>query len=439
MTTPAAAKEVAKKVISVEVLYLDELGYGPQGQHTRREWRAECLENLLAGKAQFEAWQDSWQNKIDHNLRRVSFSCSVTFEDGTDTSLLHKPYVLDFSGCTFNVLDAREFNFRQLVVFSYATFSFATFRDANFCGVYFGGTTFLKWAFFNNARFVGWTNFGFATFGEGVEFSGSHFTEYANFESVTFNRQCRFYNTFNHDAQVWDKATTFFGKADFENATFKNVGHFEGVKFINQIPSFLGVDTASTRLEFSDDTHFAWHDVTEDAVKRLGHLKRLADEHGQIDQALTFNALELHAKAAQPTASITNKLVTGAYALFSNYGRSFGLPIFWLGFMLWLSFLFALGNAGLQQNVEPSKLCVNLTQNITISKPRAAFEYAMFRASGVLDFNDADKQNHTVNCQLFKQPIEPWWMRAWGIFKAIASLGLLFLAALGLRNNYRIK
>jgi hypothetical protein len=30
-------------------------------------------------------------------------------------------------------------------------------------------------------------------------------------------------------------------------------------------------------------------------------------------------------------------------------------------------------------------------------------------------------------------------MRLWGIFKAIASTALLFLAALGLRNKYRIK
>jgi hypothetical protein len=70
---------------------------------------------------------------------------------------------------------------------------------------------------------------------------------------------------------------------------------------------------------------------------------------------------------------------------------------------------------------------------------RAAFEYAMFRAGGVMDFTDTGKQNNAVNCKLFGIPIEPDGMRFWGIVKSSASLALLFLAALGLRNKYRIK
>jgi hypothetical protein len=56
-----------------------------------------------------------------------------------------------------------------------------------------------------------------------------------------------------------------------------------------------------------------------------------------------------------------------------------------------------------------------------------------------MDFTDTGKQNNVVNCRLFEEPIEPPLMRAWGIFKGIASIALLFLAALGLRNKYRIK
>jgi hypothetical protein len=70
---------------------------------------------------------------------------------------------------------------------------------------------------------------------------------------------------------------------------------------------------------------------------------------------------------------------------------------------------------------------------------RAVAEYAMFRAGGLMDFTDTGKQNNAVNCRLFEEPIEPPLMRAWGIFKGIASIALLFLAALGLRNKYRIK
>ena len=56
-----------------------------------------------------------------------------------------------------------------------------------------------------------------------------------------------------------------------------------------------------------------------------------------------------------------------------------------------------------------------------------------------MDFTDTGKQNNAVNCRLFEEPIEPPLMRVWGIFKGIASIALLFLAALGLRNKYRIK
>jgi hypothetical protein len=78
-------------------------------------------------------------------------------------------------------------------------------------------------------------------------------------------------------------------------------------------------------------------------------------------------------------------------------------------------------------------------QTIHLSGYRAAVEYAVYRAAGVLDFADNDKQTEAINRRLFREPIEPWWMRAYGIFKAIASTALLFLVALGLRNNYRLK
>lgn len=484
------------KVVSVKVLHLDELGYGPQGQYTRRAWRAECLEKLFAGKDQFENWQQSWQNKINKKLPTVSFDCELQYEDGSLQRVEKSvPYALDFAGEWFDLrLNLSNYNFNLPIIFigamfdglanfGSATFGWVNFSSATFAGgAHFSNATFTGGADFDNTKFVSYAgfhsvsfavfaNFGSATFTEdahfgsviftgdagfsrvaftgeagfrGATFTGdayfisATFTGRANFKLTTFNQLCLFDNHDNENARQWNKATKFDSKADFENATFKNVGHFERVKFTNHIPSFLGVDTASTRLEFSDDTHFARHDVSEDAVRRLGHLKRLADEHGQIDQALTFNALELHAKAAQLTASLATKFVTGAYEVFSDYGRFFTLPIGWLGFFLCLSFLFGLISPYV--NVAPkSTYCADMAKNITISTPRAAFEYALFRASGAIDFTDADKQNNVVNCQIFNQPIEPWWMRVWGIFKAIASLALLFLAALGLRNNYRVR
>ena len=42
-----------KKVVSVEILHLEELGYVPRGSYTRREWRNECFNNLVARQKAF--------------------------------------------------------------------------------------------------------------------------------------------------------------------------------------------------------------------------------------------------------------------------------------------------------------------------------------------------------------------------------------------------
>jgi hypothetical protein len=86
-----------------------------------------------------------------------------------------------------------------------------------------------------------------------------------------------------------------------------------------------------------------------------------------------------------------------------------------------------------RENLRVSENSVNLDAY------RAALEYTIYRAVGVLDFSDNGKATDAIARRLFGQPFEPWFMRAWGIFKAVMSLVLLFLFALGLRNKYRIK
>jgi hypothetical protein len=173
-------------------------------------------------------------------------------------------------------------------------------------------------------------------------------------------------------------------------------------------------------------------------------LKRLSDEHGQTDQALMFNAFELNAKAKQPNAGFWFKLFTWLYKNVADYGRSFTKPIFWYGVLICLSATFSMIYSTYSDSpaVERQALCIQIKDQPPLLKldyERAVAEYAMFRAGGLMDFTDTGKQNNAVNCRLFEEPIEPPLMRAWGIFKGIASIALLFLAALGLRNKYRIK
>lgn len=88
---------VEKKVVSVEILHLDDLGYGPRGEHTRREWRKECLVNLLAGRSQFEFWQASWQEQINKELLSVNLAAKLIFEDDSQEDVLFTIYYLLFS------------------------------------------------------------------------------------------------------------------------------------------------------------------------------------------------------------------------------------------------------------------------------------------------------------------------------------------------------
>jgi Pentapeptide repeats (9 copies) len=530
-----------KKIISVEILHLDELGYGPQGKHTRREWRKECLDNLLAGANVFKTWQESWTDLFNEEAALLGFECITHYEDGSSESFPDNDYSpkfrLDFSCFDFEEIEFEadisflssvsfagaifnnDINFSNAVFNAHVNFQFAKFcesadftnakfeRHAIFSGVRFIGlasfsdavfekhvnfynSNFYSSTFFNRAIFSSSADFRNITFNSHADFAKSIFNSYADFQNSIFNssvifneasfsesayfvgckfnsaalfrqslfkRQCRFDNEFNKDANSWSNETVFSDSADFENAIFKNVGHFERVQFLGQIPSFLGAENATTRLEFSDDRYFSKSDISEDAIKRLGLLKRLADEHGQTDQALNFNALELRAKALQPNAGFWFKWFTWLYEITSNYGRSFTKPLKYYLILLGGVFILALANAvyfspkdckqenlrvlsDLWRNDTPCDISeTKQDDKIRLNGYRAAAEYTVYRAVGVLDFSDNGKATDAVARRLFGQNYEPGWMRFIGLIKAIASTALLFLAALGLRNKYRIK
>jgi hypothetical protein len=145
------------------------------------------------------------------------------------------------------------------------------------------------------------------------------------------------------------------------------------------------------------------------------------------------------------------------YRIFSDYGRSFTRPLkYYLGLLVMI-FLLALGNASINSPVDcknenlrvlsdlwrddtPCNISkTNFDDKTRLNGYRAAAEYTVYRAAGILDFSDNGKATDAVARRLFGQSYEPGWMRFIGLIKAIASTALLFLAALGLRNKYRIK
>ena len=448
----------------VEILHLEDYGYGPNGSMKREDWRAACLKNLLAGKEQFEAWQR--QVLANHRLDgAVSFSLRLeSGEKFVSEFITINPCTLDFSGHKFeNGVNAYEFEFLLSCQFNSATFSGedAWFEGATFSGdVTFDNAIFNQVAFFNRANFSMDAGFHRCIFKDAAMFHKAIFCSNARFGNTIFNQiawftdakfqgGARFSKAMFAIDSVFEKAS-FHKDTDFESAVFTKTGDFVEARFLKLPPNFRGAKSDSTRLEFSDESYFPKnYSPDEDVdviVRNISTLKRLSDEHGQADQALNFNAMELQAKRLLPDATWTFKTVTWLYEVISNYGRSFAKPFGIYAALLFLTFLIALEHsADIVPRDTPARQM--WAARVTLEDPnplkldgvRAAFEYTLFRAAGVLDFSDSGKHTEEVALRLFGQKIEPWYMRIWGVFKAIASTALLFLAALGLRNKYRIK
>jgi uncharacterized protein YjbI with pentapeptide repeats len=437
-----------RKLVRAEILHLDEVGYGPQGLHTREDWRKDCYLNFEKGKNTFLKWQEKIRPQIIENLPLKSFGVVFHFDDGSKDTYqdfrVFSPYSLDLSNHTFEkIVIFPDYVFEEEVFFIGTIF----LGDA-----YFHKCIFRREVFFEKSIVNDKANFDGVQFKKTATFTGCYFSNHAYFNNSVFNQKAKFFGTFfNENADFKSTqfeneslfyTSNFYGNVNFENAKFANVGHFEGVRFHTRTPSFRGCKVGDTLLEFSSDKFFPLVEKSEDAIKNISFLKRLADEHGQTDQALNFNAMELRAKRLQTepkSAAWSFKAVTWLYEILSDYGRSFTRPIIFYALLIWLGFLYAYGHIDntTEASISNSKLCE--PKPLNLSREKAAVEYAMFRAGGLMDFTDTGKQNNAVNCRLFEEPIEPPLMRAWGIFKGIASIALLFLAALGLRNKYRIK
>ena len=466
-----------RKMVSVEILHLDEVGYGPQGLHTREDWRKDCYLNFEKGKNTFLKWQEKIRPQIIENLPLKSFGVVFHFDDGSKDT--HQDFQV-FSPCS---LDLSNHTFEKTVLFPDYVFEEVVFFIGTifFGHAYFHKCIFSREVFFEKSIVNNKANFDGVQFKKTATFTGCYFSNLAYFDNSVFNQEAKFFSTFfmeNADfksTQFENESlfyvSNFYGNVSFENAKFAKVGHFENVHFHTRTPSFRGCKIDDTLLEFSSDKFFPLKENSEDAIKNISFLKRLADENGQTDQALDFNALELRAKMANAKLKFTKlpyhkRLIsadwwfakaTRVYEVFSDFGRSFTRPFKYYLFLLLVIFILALGNASINSSLDcknenlrvlsdlwrddtPCDISATKQDDkIRLNGYRAAAEYTVYRAAGILDFSDNGKATDAVARRLFGQNYEPGWMRFIGLIKAIASTALLFLAALGLRNKYRIK
>lgn len=381
----------------------------------------------------------------------AQFNREARFDDSTFTGVaaftpLHANGGLWFDRAKFNG-DARfgDVNFPGIVRFAHATFvSSAVFNDAKFAsGVSFDETTF-----------VGAAQFDGATFDSEVSFAGSAFKDEAGF----------FRSKFRHRSDF--EGVTFEGSANFQNGTFENVGHFIRVVFKAESPSFLGV-AHKTALLFRGST-FPPPTGDDMEIEHYGALKALSEAQGHGAQSLEFNGLELAARRRSKSFHWLWRLTTWLYETSSHYGQSYLRPLGILASITSLTWAFAAGHAAINSPptcLDEPKLWIGADlmrsrvpcdntgyshrvrmsdadesgEPLRLTGYRAATEYVLLGGLGIFEFPGKDRRIEPINMRLYGEPLEPWQMRAWGVFRGIASAALLFLIALGLRNSYRLK
>ena len=344
------------------------------------------------GKDVWNAWADDMlaeRKRLEESGLWVSSSTQWTLGATADfarramgTPVSFAEYVFpgdaDFSGTRFS----RDADFDGARFEGKAKFNGTRFeRNTNFNSVRFVGN-----ASFAGAIFDGAASLVAAEFSGGAEFSEAHFGKEGRFSFVKFNQFARFrWVRFNNDA-LFDEAefradasfqeVSFIGSAIYEEAVFKEQAvflqatfegftTFAGTSFdglsdfgaleskrafslagviFRQVPDFFQAGFAQAprldelTIKLSNASSSPRRTVIGSLFKadqqleaRWRALKRLAIQSHDNARELDFFAEELKARRELGGwKQIGVLIVSFLYQWLSNYGRSIGLPLFWL-------------------------------------------------------------------------------------------------------------
>jgi hypothetical protein len=340
------------------------------GVATRGDVQASLLKQLL------DAWnEDNKQSEKNSSDKNTIQSFILPWIHCGDVG-----FGKDISGG--DDLGFDEYIFSGDVLFHFATFNgdagfgSATFRgNAGFYSATFNGTaafatvTFNGLALFDSATFNGDALFDSSTFNGGTGFDSAIFSRNAGFGSATFNGDANFRSTtFNRDA--WFVSTTFKKVARFRSATFNGDALFHSTTFNED----TGFDSATFSRNagfgsatFNGDAKFnntQFHSVTDftnglfkiapqfhNAILHQGTdfrgrvfedrstrgappayrtLKLAMSKVSSGKEEDDFYALELESLMRQPETRISVRFFSYLYRVFSDYGRSFVRPLWWL-------------------------------------------------------------------------------------------------------------
>ena len=317
-----------------------------------------------------------------------------------------------------------------------------------------------------------------AEFGGGAHFKSAEFDGRASFQEATFFRRASFMNTkFKNGANYID--ATFLGLTEFHDSEFEGAAMFlqcsfkRGVSFIGssfkKIAMFKAVSGKGffsvSNVKFSSlpdftEAHFEEAPLFDDVElkpecfeKSQAHetklnlpshwraLKRLAIQAHDHERELQFFKGEIIARRGTEDKLTHARFWFGwLYQLLSDFGRSMGKPLFWLGISLMLF-------AAIYACQSPTDWYQPLIKPVTcadgsIASRIVALGVSVINAFPFAAISSSDLLNQFYACLYGIQegaPVIPYVVIFASVIQFFVSAVLLFLFLLAVRNHFRIK
>ena len=367
----------------------------------------------------------------DASFRRVIFSASCNFRNTTFTK----------------IADFLEAEFKHLAEFS----NVMVLNDADFSSTKFGRS-----ADFKSAEFKGRVSFQESTFFREVTFADTKFKNGANYIEATFFRLTSFLNAefegvalflqCSFKSAVSFKDSSFKEFASFKAVSGKGIFALNNVKFsslpdfteahFEEAPIFDDVELKPERFKKSQA-----HESKPNLPSHWRALRRLAIQAHDYERELQFFKGEIIARRGTEDKFTHARYWFGRlYQLLSDFGRSMGLPLLWLGLSL---LLFAIFYA-FQSPADWNQLFIGPVSCIDGSGDSriVVLGVSVINAFPFAAINSSDLLNQYYACLYGIQesaPVIPYAVTFASVIQFFVSAVLLFLFLLAVRNHFRIK
>lgn len=346
------------------------------------------------------------------------------------------PHGANFSGTTFSgPADFGSATFSDFADFPGATFSDeAFFWSATFSDdADFHSATFSSYTYFKSATFSGYTFFLSATFSDDAFFESATFSGPTFFESATFAFDARFEGAmFSDRADL--RSATFSEAADFSDATFKAATSFAPMRSRGDKPKGPPVRFArpprffgATLHEDTDWTDVVWPDPPgnrDDAIqfrRAYERLKLVMDDQKKVADEHFFLRKELECREIEEPGTLRT-FASRIFRLLSDYGWSVERPI------LALALVWAFGAELIHIFEEYEHTADPTVDRLGFGQAMGLSFSNLFAFLG-LGFHIM--RHELTSLTTFSEIVAGLQM--------VAGPILLFLLAVGLRNQFRIK